>query len=84
MASGVLRHVKRLDADAVAADQQAPLPGVPQRKVEHAVQAQHEGVTLLYVAVQEHLAVGAGLEDVALRLEFGAQFAVVVDLTVAH
>ena len=42
----VLQHVQRLDAEPVAADQQPASARVPQREVEHAVQAMHEVVAV--------------------------------------
>ena len=82
-ALAVLRHVQRLDAEPVAPDQQAAAAGVPQREVEHAVQAMHESVALGLVQMDQDLAVGAGLEARALGLQLGAQLAVVVDLAIA-
>ena len=62
----------------------APARRVPEREIEHAVQAPHKRVTFGVVHVQQHFVVRAGLEAVALGLQLGAQLAVVVDLAVAR
>ena len=83
-APAVLHDVKRLHAQAVAADQQAPPPCVPQREREHPVQTLHESVAFCVVQMQQDFTVGPGLEAVAFGLQLGTQFAEVVDLAVAH
>jgi hypothetical protein len=55
---------------------------IPQGKGVHAAQLLQHGRALGLVEVQQHLGVGAGAEDVALRLQLAAQLAVVVDLAV--
>src|SRR5262249_56888086 len=60
--------VDRLDAQAVAADHEAPPARVPQREAEHAVQPLDKFIAVLRVAMKEHFAVRTGLEVLALRL----------------
>ncbi len=74
--------VERLDAEPIAPDQQPPAARVPEREGVHAVQVTREVVAVLGVEMQDRLAVGAGLEPVAARLEVAAQLAEVVDLAV--
>src|SRR4051794_6555847 len=76
--------VDRLDAQAVAADEQPLATGVPKRKAEHAVQPVDKFVTVLCIAVEDDLAVRRGLEFMAERFQLGAQFTKVVDLAIAH
>ena len=52
---GALQDVERLHAEPVATDQQAAAAGIPEREIEHAVEAMHEGVTLCVVEMQQHL-----------------------------
>ena len=74
--------VERLDAEAVARQDQPPLAPVPDRHGEHAAQARGEVESVLLVEVDDHLGVAVAREAVPLRLELGAQLAVVVDLAV--
>jgi hypothetical protein len=58
------------------------LLGVPEREREHAVEALDAGGPPLAIGVQDHLGVGARVEDVAELLQVGHQLDVVVDLPV--
>ncbi len=73
---------QRLDAEPVAGDDQFALLRVPQRQGEHAPETVDEGLAVLGVGVEDHLAVAAGAEAVAQLGELLLQLAVVVDLTV--
>ncbi len=57
---------------------------IPNRQAEHAVEMVQHVVAPLLVPVDDHFRVGAGLEDVAERLELPAQLLEVVDLAVEH
>ncbi len=74
--------VEGLDPEAVAGEQQAPLPGVPERDREHAPQPLEEAVAVLLVEMDEDLGVAVGGEPVPEPLQLLAQLAVVVDLAV--
>ena len=76
------RVVERLLPQAVAVEEKAAAPIVPQSNGEHAVQALDEGGPLLLVEVDEDFGVGAGAEMVPLRLELGTEVGIVVDLAV--
>src|SRR5207247_9619900 len=65
--------IDRLDAQAVAPDDQPPATCVPQREAEHAVQPVDELVAVLRVAVEDDLAVRPGLESMANRFQLAAQ-----------
>src|SRR5207249_3215339 len=74
--------VERLDAEAVARAEESSTPAVPERERPHPVEPLDARVTPLLVGGEDHLGVGGAVEAAALRLELGAQLAVVVDLTV--
>ena len=74
--------VERLLAKVIAGEQEAVLAGVENREAEHAAELREHGVAELLVEMHEHLGVGLGAKGVAAGDEFGAQFAVVVDLAV--
>ena len=76
------RVVQRLDAERVARQQQGLFGCIPQGKGVHAAQVLQHGRAFGLVQVQQDFGVGFGAEDVALRFELAAQFAVVVDLAV--
>ena len=76
------REVERLDAEAVAAeDDPAGLPLVD-REGEHAVEARDEIGAEGVIGLQQHLGIALREERVAARLEFGAEFLVIVDAAV--
>ena len=77
-----LGDVEWLHAERVARHQQPARACIPYRHREDAVEPREHVRTLLEVHVQQHLGVRVPAETVALRLELGAQLAVVVDLTV--
>ena len=74
--------VERLDADAIAREQQRAAAAVPERDAEHAAQVRERVLAPLLVGVDDGLGVGVGVERVAVGDELGAQLAVVVDLAV--
>jgi hypothetical protein len=76
------RVVQRFDAERVARQQQGLFAGIPQGKGIHAAQVLQHGRAFGLVQVQQYLRVGFAAEDVALRFELAAQFAVVVDFAV--
>lgn len=78
------RVVHRLDADAVADQQQLVRPRVPQRDREHPAQRVDEPVAALLVEVDDDFGVRSRPEAVAARRQVRAQRRVVVDLAVAH
>jgi hypothetical protein len=79
-----VRIEERLLAEPVARQDQRAGALVPQRDPEHPVEPGEAAVAPLLVAVDDHLAVGAGGEAVAPGLEVGPQLAKVVDLAVEH
>ena len=78
------RVVKRLDAQAVAAEQHAPAVALPDREREHAVEAADEVLAPGVIGLEQHLGVAVGVEAVALGLELAAQLGVVVDRAVEN
>ncbi len=72
--------VERLDAHAVADEQEFFPAGVPEGEGVHAVEALGERLAPFEVGVEHDLGVAAGAEGVAEPFEFGLQLAVVVDL----
>ena len=80
----LLRVVERLDADAVAGEQQPLARGVVQGEAEHAAQVVDHVDPVLLVAVQDHLGIGVAAEPVPPGFEQGPQFLEIVDLAVEH
>ena len=76
------RVVQRLDAEAVARQEQRLLVAVPQREREHAAEALDAVLAPRLPGVHDDLGVAARAEDVAERLQLGDQLLVVVDLAV--
>jgi hypothetical protein len=74
--------VKRLDAEAVAREEQRLLALVPDGEREHAAQALHAGLAPGLPGVDDDLGVAAGAEHVPERRQLGHQLPVVVDLAV--
>ena len=74
--------VQRLDAHAVARQKQRLLAAVPQGKGKHAAQAVQAAFPPSLPSMDDDFGVAARTEVVAQRLQFGHQFAVVVDLAV--
>ena len=77
-----MRPVERLDAQAIAREQQPPARRVPDREREHAAQVLDAGVAPLLVGVDDRLGVGARAVAVAGGFELGPDVGVVVDLAV--
>ena len=76
--------VQRLDAEAVAREQQPALARVPDGEGEHPAQVLEHALAALLVEVDEDLGVAAGGEAVAGALEIVPQRRVVEDLAVLH
>jgi hypothetical protein len=72
-AMGILEHVERLYTDPVTTNQEPATATVPKGKVEHAIEAKNEIIAKGIVGMEQHLAVGAGLEREAHPLQFGPQ-----------
>ncbi|MCY1505642.1 hypothetical protein D9M68_398620 [compost metagenome] len=72
--------VQRLDAHAVADQQQLLRTQIPDGEGIHAVELLDEGFAPFDIGAQHHLGVAASLEAVAETLQLGAQLAEVVDL----
>src|SRR5438067_1551016 len=80
----VAPHIKRLDPQSITRDEQALPWHVPQRKCEHAIDPLDAGIAVALIEMKQRLAVGFGLEAMALRSQLTPQFAVVVNLTVGN
>jgi hypothetical protein len=76
------REVQRLDAEAVASEDEPPARGIPDREGEHPLEALDACRALLLVEVDDRLGVGVGPVAMALRLELRPERRVVVDLAV--
>ncbi len=74
--------MQRLDARAVAREQQRLFVPVPERDGEHAAQPFERGRTPFLVGVNDRLGVARRVENVARRFQPLPQLAIVVDLTV--
>ncbi|CRO73079.1 hypothetical protein PAERUG_P18_London_17_VIM_2_04_10_01546 [Pseudomonas aeruginosa] len=72
--------VQRLDPEAIAHQPQALLALVPQGEAVDAAEPDEGSLAPLQIGAQHHLGVRAGAEDLAQRLQLGAQLAEVVDL----
>ena len=79
----ILEGIKQgLYAAAVAAEQQAPSPLIPNGKGENAVQARADRVAPAYVALQDDLRIACGFKAPAQRFQFRAQLVRIVDFAV--
>ena len=76
--------VQRLDAEAIAGEQQLAFAIVPPRQGEHAAHVRQRIRTVADEQPQQHLGVAAGREPLAAAFERMAKRAVVVDLSVEH
>src|SRR5581483_8233723 len=74
--------VERADAKTVAAKHEALVVAIPEREGILAVEAREAFGAVLFVKVDEHLAVGASAEAMSLGDQFLAQLDVVEDLAV--
>src|SRR5688500_10302001 len=74
--------VKRLDAEAVAGEEEAAARRVPDRKREHAAEMLDAVVAELLVGMDDGFGVGAAVVAVAVALEADPQIGVVVDFAV--
>ncbi|MNO99101.1 hypothetical protein D3C76_908660 [compost metagenome] len=79
-----LRQVQRLDAEAVAGEEQAPAVALPDGEGEHAVEPWQQFGAPGVIALEQHFGVAAGEEAVAEGFQLRAQFRVVVDGAVEH
>src|SRR5207253_2869445 len=75
-------EVERLDADAIAYQQQLSAAAIPESEGEHAAEVVDAVGSVFLVQVEDDLGVAPGPEAVALRLEGRAVLCVVVDLAV--
>src|SRR6185369_1226858 len=73
---------QRLFAAAVTRKKDRLADRVPKRESEHSAKAPDAGRPPRLISGQEHLGVGASLEALAERLQFGAQLQIVVNLAV--
>ena len=76
--------IKRLDAQAVAGDEEAPAARVPDCEGKHTTQVLHAIWSVLFVQVNDRLGVAVGAVVVTLSLQFFAQGGMVVDFTVEN
>src|SRR5262249_38046751 len=74
--------VQRLDADAIARQQQGSRPLVPDRQTEHAAEPRDGIRSPLLIGVDDRFRVGGRVEAMSGRLELAPQLAEVVDLAV--
>ncbi len=81
-AAEVLAVIQGLDAEAVARQEQGL--AVPDGEREHAVQAFDAGFAPLEIGAQDDFGIAVGMEMMAQRDQFAAQFRVVVDGAVEH
>ena len=79
-----LRVVERLDAQAIAGQQQPLVPHVPDREREHAAQMVDAPRAVVLVEVDDRFGVAVGAERVAGAHELLVQLLVVVNLAVEH
>src|SRR6185503_17844534 len=74
--------IERLDPEAVAREQEPSVRLVPERDREHPAQVLDEALAVLLVEVRHELDVADTAKRVPLRLEVGAELAIVVELAV--
>ena len=79
-----MRVVQRLDADAIARDEQRARSRVPDREAEHAAQPGDRVRAPLLVGVNDDFGVGRRVERWPAASSSRAQLAEVVDLAVEH
>ena len=77
-----LRVVHGLDAEEVARDKDALVDGVVDSEAEHASELEQQILTPFLKAVNQHLAVGVGIEAVTALDQLFTQLLVVVNLAV--
>ena len=80
--AGVIAVMQRLDAEAVARQEQPTLSGIPDGEGPHAIEAQLALLSPLRIGGEDDLAVGVGDETVAEATQLLAQLEIVVDLAV--
>jgi len=78
------RVVQRLDAEAIAGEEQPSALAIEDGQPEHAAQAPERRGAPFLVAVHDHFGIGTRLKPVAAVLELPAQFTKVVDLAVEY
>src|SRR5439155_17365743 len=64
---------ERLDAEAVAGEEEPAPAGVPERKGEHSVDGGEQALAFFFIEMDDHLGVGAGAKAMAPRLQPRAQ-----------
>src|SRR3546814_15897536 len=74
--------VERLHPQPVAGEEQAAAAVVVNRKSEHAVEARQAIGAPLPPRRDNHFGIAAGAETVAAILQFGAQFAEIIDFAI--
>ena len=82
--AGELGVVERLDAGAIAREDEAAPRVVPEREREHSVQHGEAGLPVLLQVQEQSLGVALRAEDAATRLEVAPQLAKVVELAVVR
>ena len=76
--------VERLDPQAIASQQEALLPAVPQGECKHPAESRDTVVAVFLIGVDDRFRVGARFEDVPARDEFRRELGVVVYLSVEN
>ena len=76
--------VQRLDAEAIANEQEAAFRSVPDRERKHPAQPVYAIVAPLLVGVNDCFGIASGSIAMAARLELAAHLGVVIDLAVKH
>src|SRR5215813_14580482 len=74
--------VKRFFAEAVAGNKQTPAVMIPKREREHPVEVLDHFPAILLVKMRENFGVRSAAKGVPALFQIGAQFAIVVDLSV--
>ncbi len=82
--AGRSRIVEGLDPEAVAGEQQSLSLCIPQCESEHPLEQVYGRVAVFLVQVHQDFRVATGGKAMSLRLEAGAQLAVIVDLAIEH
>src|SRR5258705_9851171 len=76
------RVVQRLDAEAIAGQQQTMASSVPQRECEHAVKLSQKAWAHLFIQMNDNFAIRLASESVTPSKQPGAEVHVVINLTV--
>ncbi|MNO51799.1 hypothetical protein D3C76_422010 [compost metagenome] len=76
------RQVQRLDAEAVAGDEQALAVALPDGEGKHAVEFRQQRFAPGMETLEQHFGVATGIEGITQAFKFAAQFREVVDRAV--